>query len=153
MNASRRREIEKIFDYFDRDHSQTLDAEEMLEFFKSLGEDMDIDRCKSMCVTLDADDDGTVSKEEFLQWMHLSEQGKKNQESIRDVAETMFNLFKDEGADSVDPEMLKKKLASFGVGLSDEDFNTFIHDLDPDGDGTITAEEFEQMLEKNHFQA
>ena len=32
MNASRRREIEKIFDYFDRDHSQTLDAEEMLEF-------------------------------------------------------------------------------------------------------------------------
>jgi len=153
MNQSRRREIEKTFDFFDEDRSGALDATEMLEFFKSLGEkDMDVQQVQKLCEALDHDGDGTVSKEEFLQWMYLSEKEKLHQsESIEEVSEKMFKMFCPDGEEEMTPQQFKVKLASLGQNIAEDDFQTFIRELDPNNDGSISVTEFQEMLERNHY--
>ena len=151
MNQTRKQEIEKTFDFFDEDRSGYLDAAEMTEFFKSLGEDIDADQVQKLCMALDDDGDGNVSKEEFLQWMYLSERQKTHTESIKEVAQKMFALFCPNGETEMNPQQFKDKLESLGQDIAEDDFQTFVRELDPDNDGSITVDEFIEMLERNHY--
>jgi len=111
IDPKRKTEVNKIFDYFDKDNSGELDAEELQEFLRSLGEDPSMDMCNKLVDTLDDDESGTIGREEFLGWMILSEKMRKKAESLDEAAEQMWALFlkKPQGMDAAQ-EAEKQKL-------------------------------------------
>lgn len=152
MDATRRREIEKVFDHYDDDDSGTLDAEEMYNFLESLGANPTKESAKQLVDSLDDDNSGHVDKQEFLVWYHLNEQAKREPQSIKQAADSMFHLFDQDGDGDVTKDEFVTRLNQLGITMEDEDLSTLMRELDPDGDGKITAEEFEEMLVRNEFQ-
>ena len=63
------RQVNDNFDYFDKDHSGTLDKREMRMCLQSLGEEMTPANVKAIIAKYDADGSGGISRDEFREYM------------------------------------------------------------------------------------
>ena len=153
MDASKRVEMEKMFDLYDDDNSGEIDTEELGQLMKSLGRVMTEPELRSMFAELDEDNDGHVSKNEFLTWAALqdSECNKEGSEhdSIEELAEDMFRMFDPDNDGEVTVEEFAECMNRFGSALTVDEISDLVHELDENQDGTINVEEFSEMLKKH----
>ena len=134
--------VKSLFDKYDEDGSGTL---EKGEFLKLLKDDMDladksINKC---CTSVDKNDDGEVSFDEFLQWFQTDEVFKNVSKSSRFYkiykAAEKFQQCDTDGSGSMD----RQEFASFVRSTEYEDkVDELLEKLDADGDGNISFKEF-----------
>jgi Ca2+-binding EF-hand superfamily protein len=157
MDMKWRQDIEAIFASFDVNDSGDLDEDEVFRFLKSLGQNPTKEMAHALCTALDKDGDGTVGKDEFVQWMYIQQKEADSTptQTLDEVAKEMFELFDQDGSDSINRTEMQGVLSEFGILSKGEEgiqeMNTLMKELDPDGDGDITVEEFKDMLERNNF--
>eukprot|EP00751_Fragilariopsis_kerguelensis_P048014 CAMPEP_0171045054 /NCGR_PEP_ID=MMETSP0736-20130129/48353_1 /TAXON_ID=186038 /ORGANISM="Fragilariopsis kerguelensis, Strain L26-C5" /LENGTH=210 /DNA_ID=CAMNT_0011495115 /DNA_START=153 /DNA_END=785 /DNA_ORIENTATION=+ len=146
------KEIGKTFDKFDQDRSGRIDHQEFFDLMKNIDSSIEDERLRRMVASLDLDNDGSVDKEEFLQWYgeqmiaaEANNGGKKR--SVRDRAKDIFDMFDDDGNGSLSLSEFKAKLDVFGDFTLDE-IGELVTELDHDKSNQISVDEFEELIKR-----
>jgi len=154
MDRQWKKHVEDVFVAYDVDFSGSLEAPELEKLLHSLGQEADTQKAQLLVKALSTDGDDAVSLEEFTAWMFLQEQGKStsSDESLEDVAASIFTLFDTNGDGTLMLEELEEKIKAYGLSLAPEELSVLIKQLDTNLDGEVTVNEFAAMLEANGFE-
>jgi len=90
---------------------------------------------------VDADGNGTIDFPEFLTMMACKMKDTDSEEEILEV-ETAFKVFDKDGNGFISAAELIHIMTNLGEKLSDEEVDEMIREVDIDGDGQISYEEF-----------
>ena len=135
------REVEKLweaFKVFDSDGSGVISAEELGQIMQSLGQSPNETDLRDMIKEVDVDFSGSIDFEEFKALM-VATQG--DQESRLKLA---FSVFDENGSGQITTDELHSVMSQFG--LTEEELDEIIKEVDHDGDASINFEEFCQLV-------
>ena len=140
-NTMNEKEVEKLweaFKVFDTDGSGSVCAKELGEVLRSLGHSPTDQQVREMVKEVDVDGSGTIDFEEFKALM-VSKQGDR--ESRLRLA---FSVFDEDGSGQITAKELRNVMSQFG--LTEEELDAMIKEVDSDGDASIDFEEFCQLV-------
>ena len=121
-----------VFATFDKDHSGTLDAEELLPALSKLGLAASAGEVLDIIRTWDDNGNGTISLLEFA-------------EIIRDLQ--VFEQFDKDRSGFISAAELRIALSKLGVQLSHPDAEKLMRQYDADGSGLIEFAEFRRLAD------
>jgi calcium-dependent protein kinase len=110
-----------------------------LQFFGRSLNDTEVDE---MFAKVDADGSGEIDYSEFV----VATMNEKNLISNNKL-QTAFKMFDKDGGGSISTDEIKQVL-SFGQNLDEKVVNQIIEQVDANGDGEISFEEFAEMMKK-----
>ena len=139
-------EVAKSFDALDADHSGSISHDEFRALLTRLGATMTDPDFHKMVSTLDADDDGEVTKQEFLRW--YATQSEADNMTLRERAKDLFGMFDRDHSGEITIGEFKAKLDALQMGFSVDEIGAIVNELDRDRNGTVSEEEFEELLKK-----
>ncbi|KAL7559193.1 hypothetical protein ACA910_013200 [Epithemia clementina (nom. ined.)] len=139
-------EVAKSFDALDADHSGSISHEEFRSLLTRLGAHMTDREFNRMVATLDADNDGEVTKEEFIDW--YATQSDADSLTLRERARDLFGMFDHDNSGEITIGEFKAKLDALQMGFSVDETGAIVNELDRDRNGTVSEEEFEELLKK-----
>ena len=99
-----------------------------------------------MFAALDKDGDGTISRDEFIRWNLKNRERNGHETDMKEKAHQMFKIFDRDGSGSIKVSELVDGLQGLKHGLTTDDLVALAHELDENGDGEISLEEFEHIL-------
>jgi len=146
FSALEQEEVSKSFDALDADHSGAISHQEFRDLLTRLGADLTDDAFMRMVSTLDADGDGEVTKQEFLDWYKAH--SAADSMSLHERAKDLFEMFDDDHSGELTIGELKSKIDALGMGFTVDEIGAIVNELDKDRSGTVSEEEFLQLLEK-----
>lgn len=91
---------------------------------------------------VDADENGTIDFQEFLNLMSLKMKDKNSAEQLKDA----FKVFDKDQNGFISADELRRVMMNLGEKLSKEDTDEMIREADIDGDGQINYEEFVKIM-------
>lgn len=158
--------IISIFDKIDKDHSGTIEENELEMLFEDIGIPLDKKDVKELFRILDVDNSGKIGYSELKnEIMGYMDGGK----ALVDISNIIINELKVRKIEEIS-EMFESKcddnmcigkneildiLTRNGSRISAEDFDSFIGYIDFDGDGNISLAElefiFNKGIERNKF--
>ena len=92
-----------------------------------------------MINTVDSNDDGVLSRSEFIQLMSRQHNPMI---TVTDQYDAVFRVFDSDGNGYIDREEFKATLCSMGTKFSDSEVAALLAEIDTDGDGSISRSEF-----------
>jgi centrin-1 len=140
-------EISMTFDAFDQSGDGLVTYDELKQLLARLGTSMDSEGIQRVIKALDVDNDGAISKAEFLQW-YAEVEGHEDEISEHERAEFLFSMFDENETGHVTIGEFKRKLDALHAGLSVDDVGAIVQELDHDNTGHVGPEEFEQLIVK-----
>ena len=135
----------QTFDLYDADSDGFIVYEELQQLMSRIGAPADETTLRTMIATLDTDNDGKISKAEFLDW---SAEHASDDASDHERAEALFRMFDEDGDQEITIGEFKRKVDALGAGLSVDDVGAIVNELDTDNNGTIGLHEFEILVQK-----
>ena len=150
LSPALRRQVldaEQAWKCVDADHSGTIEPDEMKLLMQSIGQTCGQEDIDYMMKQLDFDGDGVVSKDEFIRW--IIEQNQGSDASIDELCESLFAMFDTDGSGSISVGEFIDKMRSVAKDLSIDDITLIARELDEDQSGTISMEEFRELIEKH----
>mmetsp|Transcript_661 Transcript_661/g.1112 ORF Transcript_661/g.1112 Transcript_661/m.1112 type:complete len:765 (-) Transcript_661:50-2344(-) len=140
------REVEKTFDAFDRSGDGAISHDEFESLMKGLGAEITDEGLNHMISMLDADGDGEVTKEEFINW--YAESAGEDDLSESERAHFLFRLFDKDNSGEISIGEFKHKLDALNVGFTVDEVGAIVNELDEDNSGSIGEHEFAMLLHK-----
>ncbi len=164
-----------LFDQADRDGNGYLDRQEFKAVFQSLKEELGLSNkvIKQIMAEADENDDGVIEYREFvplavdvINVIEAKQEYEENQEAAKEIAiedakdfllhgmpretleEMLKSAFKKADKDNsgyLDRKEFKACLKSSGLGFTKKEINVMMSEVDLDGDGKITYQEFVPM--------
>ena len=134
-------EVEKLweaFKVFDEDGNDAISVEELGQVMRSLGQSPNDTDLRDLIKEVDVDLSGTIDFDEFKALM-VSQQG--NRKSRLKLA---FSVFDQDGSGQITANEMRSVMSQFG--LTDEELDEIIKEVDHDGDASIDFEEFCQLM-------
>lgn len=134
-------DIDKLwetFKVFDADGSGSISPEELKGIMESLGQNPRDDQLQEMIKEVDLDSSGTIDFDEFKALM-VAQSGDRQSR-----LKTAFSVFDEDGSGLISANEMRDVMNKFG--LTDEELNQLIKEVDEDGDGTIEFEEFCKLM-------
>uniref|UniRef100_A0A7S1VF95 EF-hand domain-containing protein n=1 Tax=Grammatophora oceanica TaxID=210454 RepID=A0A7S1VF95_9STRA len=139
-------QVQKIFHAFDQNNDGLISVQEFQSMLNIFGGSVPAEAVQRAVATLDADGDGTVTEEEFLQWYAIHT--KEDADILREAPQDIFRLFDQYNNGQLSIAQLKNKLDGLCLGFSVDEELVLINELDRDGSGTIGRHEFEMLFSK-----
>lgn len=137
-------EASAIFDAFGGKDG-VLSSQEFCKFITAMHlKDVDGNSILGM---LDANGDGVVSRDEFIQW-YADNTIKKKSMDIKERARFLYALFDHDGNGVITLGEFKATLDSLQMGFTITEVGAIVKELDINGDGYISIVEFESVLRK-----
>lgn len=133
--SSRKSELRRIFQHFDRDNDGKISGAELSAFFASMGDDL----------TVPSSSSGEGYLLDFAGFVALMERGEGSQEEDLRRAFEVFNAV-DQPAGRITARGLRRVLAQLGDDRSVADCEAMIRAYDVDGDGGLDFHEFQRMM-------
>eukprot|EP01050_Picozoa_sp_SAG11_P032905 SAG11_NODE_10919_length_796_cov_1.411765_1_plen_186_part_01 len=150
-----RSRVEALFNDIDDDGGGTLDREEVGHLLSRLsGGDVADQELSAAMSELDADGDGEISFDEFLEWWQRVRQERagstwglsinvRNRElQEKEDLHELFKLIDTDGSDAIDVEELGQLTNDLGLSLTAVQLEVAMQDIDDDGDAEVSFEEF-----------
>ncbi|KAL5018743.1 hypothetical protein ScPMuIL_004465 [Solemya velum] len=131
-------ELKEAFYLFDKDDDGTITADELGTVMRSLGQDPTEAELQDMMNEVDADGNGTIDFEEFLQMMARKMKDSDNEEELREA----FRVFDQDGNGYISAAELRHVMTNLGETLTDDEVDEMIREADVDGDGMVNYEDF-----------
>lgn len=134
-------EVEKLweaFNVFDEDGSGAISAEELGKVMRSLGQSPNETELRDMIKEVDVDLSGTIDFEEFKALL-ISRQGDR-----KSRLKLAFSVFDENSSGQITVDELHNVMSQFG--LTDEELDEIIKEVDHDGDASIDFEEFCKLV-------
>ncbi|URE18823.1 hypothetical protein MUK42_10363 [Musa troglodytarum] len=131
------------FCLFDKNGDGCITFEELSTVIKSLGLKPNEAEVHKMIGEIDANGNGTIEFQEFLNLMA----SKLNQETdSEDELREAFKVFDKDQNGFISATELRNVMISLGEKLTDEEAAQMIREADLDGDGQVNFEEFVKMM-------
>ena len=144
LSKSEKEQIDKVFRAMDLNGDGKLQKDEIKQgYAEYFGRNLSDQEVDEMFAKVDADGSGEIEYSEFVV-ATLNEQNILSQSKLQ----TAFKMFDKDGGGSISISEIKEVL-SFGQNLDDEVVNQIIKQVDANGDGEISFEEFSQMMLQN----
>ena len=135
-------EIKEIFDYFDQDHSGSIDSDELKNCLKCLGENVVDEEVNDMIAAMDKDNSGTIDYREFLSEMKKRYEKRDVEKELKAV----YDRFVENNQAFITKEgILKVMNEIFREGMSLEDADDMVKVVGGDK-GYVTYEEFKKVM-------
>ena len=143
LTKSEKENIGKIFKAIDKNGDGKLSKEEILDgydqFFGKLQDKVEIEK---MFDAVDIDKSGFIDYSEFV----VAAMNEKNL-LTNEKLQSAFKMFDKDGSGFISSDEIKEILG-FGKTLSEEAVNEIIKQVDANGDGEISFEEFSAMMKR-----
>lgn len=109
-----------------------------------LGEESTDEEIDDMIVAVDTNGDGVIDFDEFLALMRLrmGESGDDAEQHLRQV----FDMFDADGSGCIDRNEMRALMKKLAQDLTDEEVLLIMQEVDTDGDGEISFEEFKMLV-------
>ncbi|MBC6434237.1 histidine kinase [Nostoc sp. HG1] len=128
----------EAFKVFDEDGSGAISTEELGQVMRSLGQSPSDIELRDMVKQVDVDLSGSIDFEEF-KTLILSQQGDR-----KSRLKLAFSVFDEDGTGQITANELHSVMSQFG--LTDEELQEMIKEVDRDGDASIGFEEFMKLV-------
>ncbi|KAF5737768.1 putative Polcalcin Jun o [Tripterygium wilfordii] len=135
-------EIEVVFRKFDVNGDGKISSAELGSIMSSLGQSATEEELQKMIKEIDADGDGYIDFNEFVE---LNTKGIDNDEALENLKDA-FAVYDIDGNGSITAEELHKVMSRLGDECSIAECRKMISGVDSDGDGMIDFEEFKVMM-------
>ncbi|KAM3332780.1 hypothetical protein ACQJBY_028120 [Aegilops geniculata] len=136
----------RAFSSFDRDSDGKISAAELrLCVEATLGDGISAGDAAALVASVDADGDGLLSEEEFLKLVAEEDGGEEDQR--RRGLRGAFGVYEVEGRGCITPASLRRALSRLGASRDVGDCRAMIQRFDLNGDGVLTFDEFETMMD------
>ncbi|KAJ8470826.1 hypothetical protein OPV22_025169 [Ensete ventricosum] len=136
-------EFYATFCLFDKNGDGCITFEELSTVVKSLGLKPNEAEVRKMMSEIDADGNGTIEFQEFLNLM--ATKLTKETDSEEELKEA-FRVFDKDQNGFISATELRNVMISLGEKLTDEEAAQMIREADLDGDGQVNFEEFVKMM-------
>ncbi|PKU71850.1 calmodulin-like [Dendrobium catenatum] len=134
--------LKEVFNLFDKNGDGFITSEELGTVMRSLGQNPTELQLKNTISEFDADKNNAIDFPEFLNLM--TSKTKETEKELREA----FNIFDKDQDGFISAAELRQVMANLGQKLSDEELNEMISQIDMDGDGQISYDEFvKRMME------
>ena len=133
-------EFKDAFAMFDIDGGGTIETHELKQVLTGLGDAPTDEDIQEMILLVDANGDGVIDFDEFLALMRLrmGESGDENEQKLREV----FDIFDADGSGGIDRDEMRQLMKKLAQTLTEEEITAIMEEVDVDGDGEISFEEF-----------
>ncbi|KAL6969999.1 putative calcium-binding protein cml25 [Sarracenia purpurea var. burkii] len=137
-------ELKHVFKKFDVNGDGKISSSELGSILGSLGYTAERDEIEMMIREVDADGDGFIDLDEFIE---LNTRDIDSDELLENLKEA-FSVFDIDKNGSISADELMNVLKSIGEDCSISECRKMISGVDCDGDGMIDFEEFKFMMSK-----
>ncbi|KAF6147891.1 hypothetical protein GIB67_014471 [Kingdonia uniflora] len=135
--------LKELFKMIDTDSSGTITFDELKDGLSRVGSDLSKPEIKALMDAADIDDSGTIDYIEFIAaTLHLRK--LKNKENLMSA----FSCFDKDGSGYITIDDLQQACTDFG--LTGDDVDEIIKEVDQDNDGQIDYKEFAAMMRKGN---
>lgn len=144
LNNEQIARLKEVFEYFDADHSGSIDAEELVNVFASMGQEVTEDEMREMIDQVDEDGSGQIEFEEFLMLMCSNFGGKTFETDMHEA----FSLVDPDGAGRIETSMLFQLIKETTGGLvPDDEIRAIVSSAEPQVDGWVEYMKWESLWE------
>jgi Ca2+-binding EF-hand superfamily protein len=138
MSSEEVAKLWEAFQMFDEDGNSTVSAEELGQVMRSLGQNPSDTELRDMIKEVDVDLSGSIDFEEFKALM-VSQQGDRKSRLA-----LAFSVFDENGSGQITADEMRAVMSQFG--LTDQELDEIIKEVDHDGDASIDFEEFCKLV-------
>jgi calcium-dependent protein kinase len=139
--------VEEVFASIDADGNGSLSKEEVFHAFRRLGYPLTQEDKDYIWQTRDAPEGCTLSQFKALVGARLT---RRHRPPAEEVAQELFGLFDIDHTQGISLDEFRKCKRILQRGLSDATVRAHFTEIDTDGDGVITKEEFVTFLYRHH---
>jgi len=139
-------QVLRIFDQFDINDDGSLQVEEIKHIMTQVGLKLNSKSLGVMLSVLDTNENGEVSKEEFLQW--YADNMVNDSLTTHQRAHFLFELFDKDRSGIITIGEFKEQIDAMSIAFSVDEIGELVQELDEDGDGMVSHEEFLYLLKK-----
>jgi len=109
-----------------------------------LGEQPNDEELEDMIRAVDLNGDGEIDFEEFISLMRLrmDERQRDPEEDLRDA----FNMFDADRSGFIDRDEVRALMKKLAQTLTEDEIDAIMEEVDTDGDGEISFQEFRAMM-------
>jgi calcium-binding protein CML len=136
-------ELEDVFNKFDANGDGRISRSELSDLMKSLGGNVTEEEVGAMVSEADLDGDGYIDLSEFVALN--TDQTVSSSRRLQDLKDA-FNVFDRDGNGSISPSELHHVLTSLQENCTIGDCHNMIKDVDSNGDGQVSFDEFMAMM-------
>jgi len=132
-----------VFKAFDKNGDGKLSMEEVkIGYIEHYGRVMSDEEVERMFKSVDSDNSGFIDYSEFV----VAAMNEK-QLTSNDKLQAAFNMFDKDGSGVISADEIREVLG-FGGSLDNKAIDLIIKQVDENGDGEISFEEFTEMMKK-----
>lgn len=140
LNEDEIADLKEAFAIFDANGDGTIEAKELREVMRSLGQNPSKKEIKEMISSVDGDDNGAIDFDEFL--VLMKSRPKDPDQELRNA----FKVFDTDNSGSISRSELKNLMINLGQSLTDNEVDEMMKMVDINNDGEISFEEFKLMM-------
>ena len=137
ITDEQRKELQDIFDQFDKDKDGKISDKELKNAIVSMGQNPTDDEINEMMREVDLNQDGKIDFDEFMILMTKSSPDTQTEEEVINA----FRVFDKEGNGLIAHIMM-----TIGDKMTEEEADEMVNEADIDEDGMINYEEFVRMM-------
>jgi Ca2+-binding EF-hand superfamily protein len=121
----------------------TIELHELREVMGKLGQNPSEKELSEMIGSVDDNGDNEIDFDEFLILMKSRIGERDPEKELRDA----FAVFDTDGSGSIDRKELKRLMKKLGQALTEGELDAMMDEVDANGDGQISFEEFKALME------
>eukprot|EP01083_Nonionella_stella_P125891 380847_1 len=142
LTEQQKYEFKQAFELFDLNKNGKITHKELKKIMQGLGQNPTEVEIDELVKEIDADGDGTIDFDEFLAMLTR----KANTNETVDDLEKAFKIFDKGGRGKIGRSELREVMLGLGEDLTDEQLDIMIKEIDSDGDGFVTLEDFKNVM-------
>ena len=142
MSDQQRKDMQDIFDQFDKDKDGKISGKELANAMISMGQNPTDEEINEMMKEVDLNQDGKIDFDEFMTLMLRNSPETQTEDEVINA----FRVFDKEGKGLISSAELKHIMMTIGDKMTEEEADEMVNEADIDEDGMINYEEFVRMM-------
>jgi len=136
-------DLKEAFAMFDINGDGTIELHELQQVMRKLGQNPSEKELREMIRTVDDNGDCEIDFDEFLLLMKSRIGTRDAEQELRDA----FAVFDTDNSGAIDRKELKRLMKKLGQALSEAELDAMMSEVDENGDGEISFEEFKALMQ------
>ncbi|XP_011261323.1 troponin C-like [Camponotus floridanus] len=138
--------LKMAFEAFDHDKKGSIGTDKVSTILEMLGHQINSEELNEIIYEVDTWGTGELKFEEFCQVASHFLEEDTNAEAVQEELREAFRLYDKEGNGYITTDVFRDILHELDDGLSPEELDMIIDEVDADGSGTVDFDEFMEVM-------
>merc|ERR1739838_573339 len=135
-------DFKDAFKKFDAAGQGEIPTSELGTVMKMLGHKLNDEELEECIEMVDSDGGGSVDIDEFMELMRTKTKEAQDEVEVKEA----FRILDKDGKGEIHTDVIKEILQKLDDGLTDEDLDEMIAEIDEDGSGWVDYDEFKGLM-------